>query len=308
MKDISIIIVSYNVREYIIYCIDSIYKHCKGDYTFEIIVIDNQSTDKTVDVLKVKYPELQIISNKENYGFSKAANQASKVSRSKYLFILNPDTLLIEDSILKLKEFMESNSKIGMVGPLIINENGLRQQSIWKNPTLINTLLSICHLDFLNFKKKYKILKYDKMKIVDTISGCALFLRGEVFKKVNGFNDNLFWMEDIDLCQKLKKRNWNVAYFPKTKLIHYGGRSAKKNYKVAISNQLISKIKYFKIYHSNISAFIISVTVINVSLLKAFFLIFLFPFSVDFRNKFFGYVFTAKEVLIKHLFDYKRFV
>ncbi len=297
--DISIVIVNYNVEEYIISCIESIYKHSKSKYTFEIIVVDNNSSDSSNEKLKSKFQNIILIENDYNKGFSKAVNQGVKMSQGDYIFLLNPDTILVEDSISRLiKCFNNRKDKI-IVGPTLISKNGVQNISRWKFPNLINTILSILQLDFLNFKKNYKFFTFPKIAAVDCISGGAFFLQKEIFFELNGLNENLFWMEDIDFCYRAKKRGYQTYFFTGTKIIHLGGKSSQKNRKIAISNQLISKIKYFKIHHSKPSVYLIVLAVLVISLFKALLIIILFPFSTYKREKSYAYFFTFYSVLLK---------
>lgn len=297
-KDISIIIVNYNVKEYIISCIESIYKHSKSEITFEIIVIDNNSSDGSANSINKEFPKINLIENKTNTGFTKAVNQAAKKSIGKYLFILNPDTLFTEDSLIKFVEAIKNQKQVGALGPRLISNDKLLQKSYWKNPSLPNTLLSLLHLDFLNFKKNYNNLRFDKITQVDTISGCAFFLKKEIFFKMNGFNEDLFWMEDIDLCKRLNKKGLRNYYLPTTTIIHYKGKSAETNFKISISNQLISKIKYFKIHHSKLSAYLLYIFIIFLSLIKLILLCLTAPFSGLSRKKFSAYLFSIRSLVL----------
>jgi len=294
--DISIIIVSYNVKEYIISCIQSIYKHSKSNYSFEILIVDNNSKDRTTDSLIKDFPKISLIKNKNNAGFSTAVNQGVKISQGKYILILNPDTLFIEDTLEKLINVANNQKELGAIGPALVDDSGSFQQSFWRNPSIINTLLSIFHLDLLNYNKNYKDKKFDTISNVETISGAALFLPRKIFNKLNGFNEKLFWMEDVDLCFRLNQMGYKTYYFPSTKIIHFIGKSAEKNYKVAISNQLLSKVKFFKIHHSKLGASIILFSVLFVSLVKSAMMLFIAPFSLLYRRKMVAYLYTIRSV------------
>jgi len=294
--DISIVIVNYNVKEFIIPCIQSIYNHSKSRYSFEIIVVDNNSKDGSKHELIQKFPKVLLIENNYNAGFSRAINQGVKKARGKYLFILNPDTLLVEDSLRKLIEKANDKKNLGAIGPVLISEKGSIQQSYWRYPSLINTILSIFHLDFLNYYKNYSGKKFDGFSKVDSISGGAFFLPKNIFIKLGGFNEDLFWMEDIDFCLRLNKIGFITYYFTKTKIIHFKGKSAEKNYKIAISNQLKSKIKFFNKHHYKLSAFIILISVISISIIKLALLLFAIPFSKSYRKKFFAYFYTIRSI------------
>ena len=297
MFDISIIIVNYKVKEYIIPCIESIYKHTSKSLRYEILVIDNNSNDGSIDAIKSQFSEVNIYENTENIGFSKAVNQGAETAIGKYIFILNPDTKLIEDSISILFTFLEKNETVAVVGPALVTESGIKQQSYWKEPTLINTILSIYHLDFLNYKKNYRNEIGDKTILVDAISGGAFFVQRDVFQNLNGYHPNLFWMEDIDFCTKVRKLDNKIMYYPKTKIIHYRGKSAEKNLPLAISNQLLSKIKYFKLHHSGIETIILTVAILFIALIKSILFLIVFPLGSNYRKKMIGYLSVIKGIL-----------
>ena len=297
MFDVSIIIINYKVKEYIIPCIESIYKHTSKSLRYEILVIDNNSNDGSIDAIKSQFSDVKIYENTENIGFSKAVNQGAETAIGKYIFILNPDTKLIEDSISILFTFLEKNETVAVVGPAIVTESGIKQQSYWKEPTLINTILSIYHLDFLNYKKNYRNEIGDKTILVDSISGGAFFVQKDVFQNLNGYHPNLFWMEDIDFCTKVRKLDNKIIYYPETKIIHYGGKSAEKDLHIAISNQLLSKIKYFKLHHSGIETIILTVAILFIALIKSILFLIVFPLGSKYRKKMIGYLLVIKSIL-----------
>ena len=297
MFDISIIIVNYKVKEYIIPCIESIYKYTSKSLRYEILVIDNNSNDGSIDAIKSQFSEVKTYENTENFGFSKAVNQGAETAIGKYIFILNPDTKLIEDSISILFTFLEKNETVAVVGPALVTESGIKQQSYWKEPTLINTILSIYHLDFLNYKKNYRNEIGDKTILVDAISGGAFFVQRDVFQNLNGYHPNLFWMEDIDFCTKVRKLDNKIIYYPETKIIHYGGKSAEKNLHIAISNQLLSKIKYFKLHHSGIETIILTVAILFIAFIKSILFLIVFPLGSNYRKKMIGYLSVIRGIL-----------
>ena len=294
--DISIVIVNYNVKEYIISCIHSIYKHSQSNYNFEIVVVDNNSKDGSTEKIKKDFPKVKLIENNYNAGFSKAVNQGSSISLGKFLLILNPDTMFVDDCLSKILIEADIKEKFGVIGPRLISKNGKIQQSYWRDPTIISTILSLFHLDYFNYNKNYKDEKFENTKIVDSISGGAFFLPREIFTKLKGLNENLFWMEDIDFCIRLREKGYKVYYSPSIKIIHFKGKSSEKNYRVAISNQLISKIKFFRIHHSKLSAKIILAFILFVSLIKSFLIFFASPFSMSYRKKMFAYIYTIRSI------------
>jgi N-acetylglucosaminyl-diphospho-decaprenol L-rhamnosyltransferase len=297
MIDISIIIVNYKVKEYIIPCIQSIIDFSSIKYTTEIIVVDNNSRDGSLEQIRKSFPNVQLIKNKTNQGFTKAANIGAKNSNGRYLFFLNPDTYLIDDSIALMFDFMKKNKNIAVIGPAMYSPKNRIQQSFWRKPTLLNTIFSLIYLDFLNIKKNYSHESNKTTKEVESISGGAFFVRLSTFKSLEGFDEDLFWMEDIDFCLRTFDLGYKIYYYPDAKIIHYIGKSSDKNWKVAIYNQLSSKINFFKKHCSKIEVISIKYIILVISLIKLFFLILLSPFKNKFRKKIPGYKLIIKDVL-----------
>ena len=192
-------------------------------------------------------------------GFSRAVNKAFKYCDGKYVLILNPDTLFVEDSLNKLFRVAENLKDFGAVGPRLISKNMDHQLSFWRDPSIFNVFLSLTHLDAFNFKKNYRNEKFNDLKQVETISGAVIFTPHIIFKSLGGLNEQLFWMEDIDFCVRSRARNKPIYFTSVTKIIHYVGKSSKKNFKVSISNQLASKVLYFKIHHTKFSFIIVAI-------------------------------------------------
>ena len=299
MIDISIIIVNYNVRDYLISCITSIFKEHSNSLSIEIIVIDNNSNDKSVESVKKKFPEIKLIVNNKNEGFTKAVNLGAKSSKGKYLFILNPDTYFIDDSLSILFKLIEKNRNISLLGPAMISPSGKNQQSFWRKPTLISSLLSLIYLDKMNRKKNYTNESINEIKKVETISGGAFFVRSSIFNLIDGFDQNFFWMEDIDFCIRISNLGYEVYYTPKARIVHHQGKSSEKNWTLTIYNQLMSKIKYFKKHHSQLEALILKICILNVSFLKALILFILIPVKRVYLKKLKGHL----KIIISILFN-----
>ena len=235
-KNVSLLIVSYNVCQYIAHAIDSILKSDLDN--FEIIIIDNNSYDNTVSYLKERYDHLRqikIIQNKENVGFGKAVNQAANIANGDYYLILNPDTIIQEETISILKDYLDNNPNVGMVGPKIINADGTLQLACKRSfPTLrvaLPKLLGFSRL-FPNSKwaGQYNLTYIDEDQIskVDAISGSCMFIRSFLFHELKGFDERFFMFgEDLDLCSRIWKNNYEVHYVPSTQIIHYQGESVK---------------------------------------------------------------------------------
>tara|TARA_Y100001958_G_C21239189_1_gene566414 strand:+ start:2217 stop:3113 length:897 start_codon:yes stop_codon:yes gene_type:complete len=297
--DVSIIIVNYNVKEFIVPCINSIHKYSKSKCKYEIIVVDNNSVDGSVEILKNKFSQIKIISNNENNGFSKGCNQGARQCIGENILFLNPDTLFVEDSLEKLMVESKKRKHKGIIGPKIIDEGGRVQQSFWKYPTLCNTILSLLHLDILNQRKNYKGIALNKTTKVDSISGCGLFISKKLFNELSGFNEIFFWMEDVDICLRSNKLGESVLYYPLTKIKHISGASSQKNYKLTILNQLNSKIKFFKTHHSKTSVIVIQFFILFISMFKVISFWILSPFSKKFKKKVSAYLYALHNIYFK---------
>ena len=233
MKKVSVIIVSYNVRSYLAHAIDAI---MKSDYKeLEIIVVDNNSYDGTCEYLEDNFPSINIISNDENVGFGKAVNQGSELATGDYYLIINPDTIVEEETVSTLVKYLSKNKEVGMVGPKILNADGSLQLACKRSfPTVRVALPKILGLDRIfpssKWAGKYNLtyLDPDKDHPVDAISGSCMLISSDTFNKLNGFDEQFFMFgEDLDLCARVWESGQEVHYSSDTKIVHYKGESVK---------------------------------------------------------------------------------
>ncbi|MBX7045681.1 MAG: glycosyltransferase [Ignavibacteria bacterium] len=234
--DISIIIVNYNVRDLLDNCISSIYKAASDKYSVEIFVVDNNSIDKSADLVKEKYPNVIVIENDKNIGFSKANNIALKEASGKYILILNPDTVLEESTFDKMISFMAKNENTGAVTSKLILTNGKLDSACRRSfPTPSVAIPRMLGLSKL-FPKSKAFGKYnltylndDKTYEVDAICGAFMFIPKTVFDKTGYFDEDYFmYGEDLDLCYRIKKAGYRIFYYPEVTTIHFKGESTKK--------------------------------------------------------------------------------
>jgi O-antigen biosynthesis protein len=234
--DISIVIVNYNVKEFITQLFESINRSL-GDITYEILLVDNNSVDNSLNYLTKKFPKVTYIKNEENIGFGRANNQAFKIANGTYTFILNPDTLLQENTLLTLKTFLDNNDNYAAVGCKLLNPDGtFAPESRRQEPNPISALgqtLGFTRL-FPNNKRLagyyMNWLNEDQLSDVEVLSGACMFYRTSVLHELNGFDEQFFmYGEDIDLCKRTRDLGYKIAYQPATSLIHYKGESTKKD-------------------------------------------------------------------------------
>ncbi len=233
---LSIIIVNYNVKYFIEQCLQSVRVALK-DIPAEVFVVDNNSVDGSQALIKEKFPEVHLIENTENFGFSKANNQAIKKAKGEYILLLNPDTLVEEDTFTTTISYLDEHPKAGGLGVKMIDGKGnFLPESKRALPTPRVAFYKIFGLAkfFPRSKKfgKYHLTYLDKEKIheVDVLSGAFMMIRKKVLDEIGLLDENFFmYGEDIDLSYRITKADYKNIYFPKTRIIHYKGESTKKN-------------------------------------------------------------------------------
>lgn len=251
--DISIVIVNYNVKDALDNCLSSIYKSNINNWNLEIFVVDNHSVDGSTDMIREKYPEINLIINKKNIGYAKANNIALKKVTGKYVLILNPDTILEEGTFDKMIKFVESNKKTGAVTSKLIRTNGTLDYACKRSfPTFKVALPRILGLSKL-FPENHIFGKYnmtfldeDKTWEVEAICGAFMFIPSEVLKDVGLFDEDYFmYGEDLDLCYRISKKGYKIFYYPEVHTIHLKGESTKK-----------SNLSYAKNFNGAMSIFV----------------------------------------------------
>jgi GT2 family glycosyltransferase len=246
---LSIIIVNYNVKHFLNQCLNSVFK-ATTNISAEVFVVDNNSTDDSVKMVKEEFSGVILIHNKENVGFSKANNQAIEKSKGEYILLLNPDTVVEEDTFEKCIRFMDLHPDGGGLGIKMIDGNGIfLPESKRGLPTPSVSFYKIFGLSKL-FKKskifaKYHLgyLKEDETNEIEVLSGAFMWMRKSVLDKI-GYLDEAFFMygEDIDLSYRITQAGYKNYYFPEAKIIHYKGESTKKgniNYVFVFYNAMI---------------------------------------------------------------------
>lgn len=233
---LSVIIVNYNVEFFLEQCLNSCLKAIEG-ISGEIFVVDNNSIDGSVALVKSKFPSVILLDNKENLGFSKANNQAMRIAKGEYVLLLNPDTIVEEDTFKKVIDFMDEHSEAGGLGVRMLDGKGkFLPESKRGLPTPAVAFYKIFGFSKL-FPKSKKFGRYhlgylDEFKTneIEILSGAFMLMRKETLDKV-GLLDEAFFMygEDIDLSYRIILGGYKNYYFPETRIIHYKGESTKKS-------------------------------------------------------------------------------
>lgn len=232
MTDLSIVIVNWNSTAYLLKCMESI--HAQTHETeFEIIVVDNASTDGDVQIIKERYSDIALIESPVNLGFAGANNLGFRASRGRYLAFLNPDTALINPAFDLMIRQLDSLPKAGAAGCTLLNEDrSIQTSAVQTFPGILNQLLD---LDILRNRfpacRLWNIAPLfaggAKPSRVEVISGACVMFRREVFAQIGQFSEEYFmYAEDLDICRKAAQAGFTNCYIPQGQIIHYGGKSS----------------------------------------------------------------------------------
>lgn len=234
--DISVVIVNYNVKDYLYQCLKSI-QHSTKSLNVEVIVVDNNSTDDSVEFLEPLFPEYLFLKLPDNLGFASANNIGIEKSKGKYVLILNPDTILEDNTLDVMFKYMEEHNEVGIAGCKVLNQDGSFQLACRRGfPTPWTSFTKLFGLQTL-FPKSRLFARYnqtfrsiDETYYIDSIVGAFMFARKDVLSAVGGFDTDFFmYGEDIDLCYRITQAGWKVAYVHSTSIIHFKGQSTKRS-------------------------------------------------------------------------------
>jgi hypothetical protein len=233
--DLSIIIVSYNTEELTVNAIQSVLAS-QTDYAYEIIVVDNASSDQSVARIRERFPQLTVLQNEFNEGFSKANNRGIRISRGRYILLLNSDTIVQPDTLDVMIRFMDSHPRVGAAGCKVVMPDGSLDRACRRGfPTPSASFyyaFGISKLFPNNPRFNQYQLSYldpDKDYPVDCLVGAFMMVRRETIEQVGLLDEDFFmYGEDIDWCYRIKQAGWQIHYYPYTQIIHYKGASSRR--------------------------------------------------------------------------------
>ena len=233
---VSVIIVNYNVRDFLAHAIVSLQRSLRGIRS-EIIVVDNASEDGSVGMMRRRFPAVRLLENRENVGFARANNRALRESRGDYILLINPDTLVQEDTVRVMLRFFATHPDAGLAGCAILSPDGSFQLSCRRSfPTPWVAFTKISGLGALfpssRFFGRYNLTyrPVDQSYEVDAVSGSFMMLRREVYERVGGLDEDFFmYGEDLDWCYRVQKAGWRVFFVHETRIIHYKGESTRRS-------------------------------------------------------------------------------
>lgn len=267
MLDLSIIIVSWNVADDLAACLDSI---LRSDVALneaggtrpgvEIIVVDSASEDSTVQMLAARYPQVHVVAQPDNVGFTRGNNIGLRAARGKHVLLLNPDTEIVGDALQIMMTYLNEHPKVGIVGPHTLNSDGTHQSTRRRFPTLTTAYFESTW--FQPYAPKALLDRYyvhdeadNATVVVDWVQGSAMLFRREVYEEIGGLDEGyIMFSEELDWCHRAKDTGWGVVYIGSAYVTHHGGRSSQQVTARKHIHFQESKLRYLRKYHGRSAA------------------------------------------------------
>lgn len=246
MTDLAVSIVNTGSRELLLACLDSI-----GDADAEIVVLDNASEDGSADAVRERYPDVRVIPQEFRAGFGANHNTVIRVTRGRYVYVLNEDTTAHDWGFDRLVEYLDAHPRVAVVGPRLVYPDGRRQDSAWRFPTPLVSLLGLATLGRLGVKQS----DGDAPRRVDWVMGAAIVLRREALAEVGLFDEGFFlYSEEVDLQFRLRQAGWEVHYLPDVTVVHHESQFSAEIPERRINEMWRSRHRYWRKHHSGAGA------------------------------------------------------
>lgn len=251
---LTVVIVNWNTKELLKTCLSSVLEN-GSEAVGKVIVVDNDSSDGSPEMVSREFPAIHLIKNAQNLGFSHGCNQGIKESKTDYVAILNSDTVIFPKALGLLAGFMDKNEKTGALGPKLLNEDGSVQLSCRNFPSFKEATVHAFWGIFNQanpFTRSYRQADWDHSteREVDWISGACMVLRKKALAEAGLFDEDYFmYLEDVDLCYRLKQAGWKVFFYPGARVTHYSGGSSRKRSSRAIIEHQKSIYHFYKTYY-----------------------------------------------------------
>lgn len=260
--DLSIIIVNWNVADLLRNCLCSIDEN-RGGLDLEVIVVDAASADGSVDIVRREFPWVRLLACTENVGFPRGNNLGLAEANGRYLLLLNPDTVILNNALAKMMAFAQENPEVGVLGCQLLNKDGTVQSSKRRFPTLLTAFFESTWLE--DFAPKSVLAKYyaqdladDETSDVDWVMGACMLVPRAVLEQVGGLDEAYFmYSEELDWCRRIKNSGWRVVYYPQAQIVHYVGQSSDQAVVARHINFQQAKLRYFRKYHGRFPALVL---------------------------------------------------
>lgn len=260
LPDLSIVIVSWNVREWLRRCLQSVFTRGTVPLELEVIVVDNASADGSAAMVAREFPQVRLIANAQNRGFPAANNQGIAVSSGRYVMLLNPDTEVLGAALATMVAYLDTHPQVGALGPQLLNPDGSVQSSRRRFPTFWTAVFESTWLQSWappGLLERYYVRdrRDDEISEVDWVTGACLVVRREALEQVDGLDEGFFmYSEELDWCRRIKAAGWKVVYFPEARVVHHEGKSSEQVVAARHIHFQTSKIRYFRKYHGALAA------------------------------------------------------
>lgn len=254
--DLSIVIVNYNSEEFLSQLLQSLYE-TPCEVTFEVWVVDNNSTDGSLEMVARRFPQVQLIANQVNRGFAAANNQALQESRGRYVLLLNPDAVLKPRALDIMVYFLDNHPEVGAVGPKLLKQDGTVQLSSKFFPTPKVAILKTLGIDRV-FPEQPTLKKHflspeahEEVQEVESLQASCLMVRREMVDEVGPLDERFYmYCEDIDWCRRMREKGWKLYFLPEAQALHYrGGSTNKDSYRMIIVYHQ-SLCRFYKKYYA----------------------------------------------------------
>ena len=279
--DLSIVIVSWNVRDLLCACQKSLTIDNRPSTiadpssivyrlsSVEIIVVDNASVDGSAAMVATEFPAVLLLANSDNVGFTRGNNQGLAVARGRYVLFLNPDTEVVGDALVTMAAHLDAHPEVGALGPQLRYGDGSLQSSRRRFPTFATALFESTplawHWPGNPWARRYRMEEQGSGirdqgsgvggQDVDWVVGAALMVRREVLAQVGGFDEGYFmYSEELDLCRRIKEAGWQIVYLPTAQIIHHEGKSSEQVVAARHIHFQTSKVRYFRKFHGPLQA------------------------------------------------------
>jgi len=259
--DLSVVIVNWNVGEILRRCLSSLLRPRSFSQVLEVIVVDNASIDGSPEMVRSQFPEVRLIANESNDGFSRANNQGWAASGGRYVLFLNPDTEVLGDALNVMVRHLDAHESVAVIGPQLLYPGGEVQSSRRRFPSLVTALFESTLLDRWwpsnPWAQRYRMadIPDDVEQQVDWVVGACLLTRRTVLEDTGGFDEGFFmYSEEMDLCRRVRAAGGEVVFLPRAKVLHHEGKSSEQAVAARYIHFESSKVLYFRRHHSRLGA------------------------------------------------------
>lgn len=268
LPDVTISIVSYNTKEPLRNCLQSLQeRRDEGEVTMDVVVADNDSHDGSVEMVRSEFPWVQVVETGGNIGYGRANNAGLNDARGRYYFVLNSDTIVLPGALRIMRDYMDSNPKVGCVGAQLILEDGSIQESCARDPGIAAIFWEQTYLAKLLPKNKVTgaylmtYWDYNEIREVEQVCGACLFVRREAYEQIKGFDPAYFmYFEDTDFCIRMRRAGWPIYFVPEARIRHLLGASSSGDWRKrarTVSAYNKSRYYYFNRYEGRLRGLLV---------------------------------------------------